>query len=515
MLAGGMTIAAPSMMVPEAQAAGALFVSAENAMFGNTFGGAQIVEVVVIDPARQNTGEQQGEPQVKVYEKQLRMAQASDGNWYGYFGSAVEVLAADTAGNNLDFGADDNPDLYIGNFAAATNVFQAAVAGTVGNAPSLSNWNSSAHHLGVAEFADRGQIGVKTAADWPFIQLYDFTIGTFDVVYEQAGADEVVSLDYNSGDLDDFASLELDRNAAPQGAQVHLTITDNQLNIDPTAKDVVIFYVGDTAAPSVSFTTGAAYGSTDWLEYDNYFGDNGKLIINNNTLSADAVVLTNDATLDDVTADNYMVFFEGAENSGVFFNTDDDSDSSLEISVSAKRGTTATFDYNDSSQSLLVSNSFGTIDMDESSVGDAWNSGEALTVTLIDEDMNLNTASNEDLLVNNATLQTLVPSLQIGSPLTTLASVNATSATSGGVNVTSYSKIAYYWNDSSDITTGQCIEGGKKDCGYGDNGFNFTISNGYTGEQLKAISQNADGTELSTVYFNYDFTSFTNATNVV
>ena len=49
MLAGGMTIAAPSMMVPEAQAAGALYVSAENAMFDNTFGGAQIVEVVVID----------------------------------------------------------------------------------------------------------------------------------------------------------------------------------------------------------------------------------------------------------------------------------------------------------------------------------------------------------------------------------------------------------------------------------------------------------------------------------
>jgi len=49
MLAGGMVIAAPSM-VPEAAAAGALFVSAENADFNNTFGGAQIVEVIVRDP---------------------------------------------------------------------------------------------------------------------------------------------------------------------------------------------------------------------------------------------------------------------------------------------------------------------------------------------------------------------------------------------------------------------------------------------------------------------------------
>jgi hypothetical protein len=37
MLAGGMTIAAPSMM-PQAAATGSLYVSAENAMFGNTFG---------------------------------------------------------------------------------------------------------------------------------------------------------------------------------------------------------------------------------------------------------------------------------------------------------------------------------------------------------------------------------------------------------------------------------------------------------------------------------------------
>jgi hypothetical protein len=46
MLAGGMVIAAPSM-VPEAAAAGLLFVSAENADFENTFGGAQIVVLML------------------------------------------------------------------------------------------------------------------------------------------------------------------------------------------------------------------------------------------------------------------------------------------------------------------------------------------------------------------------------------------------------------------------------------------------------------------------------------
>ena len=80
MLAGGMVIGAPSL-VPEAAAAGALYVSAENALFDNHFGGINIVEVVVIGVATE-TDEKQGEPTVKVYEKQLRMAQGLDGNWY-------------------------------------------------------------------------------------------------------------------------------------------------------------------------------------------------------------------------------------------------------------------------------------------------------------------------------------------------------------------------------------------------------------------------------------------------
>ncbi len=88
----------------------------------------------------------------------------------------------------------------------------------------------------------QGQIGIQSADQWPFIQLYDLTIENFDVVYEQAGADEVVSLNYNSADLDDYASLTLDRKGASQGSDIHLVITDNQLNIDPTAEDIVIFY---------------------------------------------------------------------------------------------------------------------------------------------------------------------------------------------------------------------------------------------------------------------------------
>ena len=54
--------------------------------------------------SQDETDESQGEPTVKVDENQLRMAQAVDGNWYGYFGDSTAVPAADTAVNNLDFG---------------------------------------------------------------------------------------------------------------------------------------------------------------------------------------------------------------------------------------------------------------------------------------------------------------------------------------------------------------------------------------------------------------------------
>jgi len=93
----------------------------------------------------------------------------------------------------------------------------------------------------------------------------------------------------------------------------------------------------------------------------NSFDDNGKLIINNAT-NGGVSVISNDTTVDDDVADNIIVFYETAENSGVFVNTDDIDDANMNVAVDAKRGTTATFDYNDSAQSLVVANDFGVID---------------------------------------------------------------------------------------------------------------------------------------------------------
>ena len=515
MLAGGMVIAAPGM-VPEAMAAGQLYVSAENALFGNTFGGAQIVEVVVINDNIDDTSIAQGEPTILVDNNILRMAQAADGNWYGYFGEITAVRKADHTSNNLDFG---------------TTTAVGVVSNTTG--PTYSNQQLDGHGGGVLNSAPtllsnhtqtnalNGQIGLDVTGnrfmgvelatslngvnEWPFIQTYDFTQGTFEVTYEKAGADETVVLDYNNDDLDDFSFITLDRSAATQGAQIHLTITDNQLNIDPTSEDKVIFYVSGTGAvvdgQGVSFTNGTAGNleSSNYLPYNNDFSSNGVLLINNNTNSAANVVLNmTRGTADDLNADQHLLFWETSENSGVFVNTDNSDKSNVAVNNDAKRGTTATFDYNDDAQSFIVANYFATIDMDETSLGGEWNSGETLAVTLYDQDLNKNTASNEDLTVALG-IET-IPALIIGSPLvlgndTTLESrVTDDDAAQAGnwANVNSFNAIANVTNAFDDGNAG------------------ITINGTATVHELRNAVGNA-----TYAFINYDITSLLDASEVV
>jgi hypothetical protein len=114
MVAGGMTLAAPSFM-PEAEAQTShLYVSAVNAEANNTFGGPQVVEIIISDPARTSlelagstTGSAiGGVPDVEVNGDNVAMVQATDGNWYAYIGDDGNISDADGLGGdyNLDYG---------------------------------------------------------------------------------------------------------------------------------------------------------------------------------------------------------------------------------------------------------------------------------------------------------------------------------------------------------------------------------------------------------------------------
>src|SRR4029077_11831219 len=96
--------------LPQAHAAtnANLFVSAENSQFNNYFAGPQVIQVIVSDPDIQRLDQSYGEPTVTVNGKKLRMAQATDGNWYAYFADRNQALAADktapVSGKGLNFG---------------------------------------------------------------------------------------------------------------------------------------------------------------------------------------------------------------------------------------------------------------------------------------------------------------------------------------------------------------------------------------------------------------------------
>jgi hypothetical protein len=118
MVAGGLTFAVPGAM-PEAMAANAnLFVSAENSQYSNTMTGPQVVEVVVIDSDINETNESNGEPDVTINGAKLRMAQATDGNWYGYFADATQAKKADNTTTSLKGGIG----LDFGQFCGSTTV---------------------------------------------------------------------------------------------------------------------------------------------------------------------------------------------------------------------------------------------------------------------------------------------------------------------------------------------------------------------------------------------------------
>jgi hypothetical protein len=193
MLAGGLTFAAPGVM-PAAFAANAnLFVSAENSQFDNYMSGPQVIEVVVIDSDINTTDEAKGEPDVTVNGKVLRMVQAVDGNWYGYFADKTMANTADAtttvAGGGLDFGS-------LATAAQANTVFGADFGDTVGvyidsasATPTTGTANGTTMNVvreakqvsdGLSGSSTVGQIlttGLSGTDPYPFVQLYSLSPG--------------------------------------------------------------------------------------------------------------------------------------------------------------------------------------------------------------------------------------------------------------------------------------------------------------------------------------------------
>ena len=498
MFAGGMTIAAPSFM-PEALAEdNYLYVSATSDFSGNNqFGGTQIVEIIVRDPARDAVDEEQSEPTVEVNDETLRMVQGEDGYWYAYIASTAEAAIMDgSTGSNLEIGTAESaagvgPDVGLNKAMSITGTNGLSVSSSATIYSSIADVRDTSaptmSSFGTAPSETRGQLNVTTL-DWPFIQTWEFADDdTVTIVLEKAGEDESVTLDFEGGGTDDYAYVELDRNSGPAGGQVHMTIYDPQLNHDPTQEDTVAFLTNGTYG--VSFNVSATFSA--YLASD--FGDNGKLIIDydaassgtpvlahqdNADCSVQALVSTESADANASGLSGYHCFTETGSNTGIFTNTDDADVSTLKVSASALRGTTASVDYNDAAQSILVTTTAGTIDMAEGDAGDEWNSGESITVTLVDPDRNLNTASDEDLTV--ATTAN-VPTITIGSP------VNPVQGTTGSTTLTDANMTLTHVHGTSGIVTFLAEHDGTEGTD-ADDGAIWTIDTGLTADNVNSFN---------------------------
>ena len=449
MLAGGMTIAIPGVMPDVSAQPGEtanLYVSAIK------FGGPMILEVIVRDPNLSDTDEDEAEPDVTFDGNDLRMVQASDGYWYAYVahGASAKTVNDYSTTNNgsLDFGtycdAEASERLFeTSNVAGAT-----FVNGNDCVAPERDqnvNVLKSVKTLNTFD-TQFGNTDLSHPDYWPFIQLFDFSDdATIKVVYNGGGSNQEVRLQYEDS-MDDDASYSLDRSSYPHGAEVHLTINDNQLNIDPTDEDIWTF---NTDADNLAtyyyvFNESGVSDTNSSIEVVDYlptlkqasFGDNGFLIIDPSPNSGDTPIIKFVDNADQqmgtlfselgLKDDQIVTVQETAPNSGVFSSTDNAHKSVLETTPDETlRDLDFTIDYNDTTENRIVTFFQGLVKMDLSSIASEWGSGESLTVNISDQDENKNTLKDDDFAVSDSSFGG-IPTVEIGSPMTLASTANVT-----------------------------------------------------------------------------------------
>jgi len=207
-----------------------------------------VVPVIIDDPDIQDTYEPQGEPDVTVNGKILRMAQTTSGKWYGFFADIDTAKWADST--DLDFGVfcsgntntsvlgvdfSDTEGVAVprdGGLSGYSNGIDsfAECTGSVNDSILLNNVFSFDGDLSTNSGIITGQIGLDSDA-WPIIQLYDFTDG------------EAVQIQYNKGEVV-VHTRTLIHNTEPSSSEPNPSVprvtTSGDMIIDAGTDDYVI-----------------------------------------------------------------------------------------------------------------------------------------------------------------------------------------------------------------------------------------------------------------------------------
>ena len=515
-----------------------LFVSAENSQFNNHFSGSMVVEVVIIDPNLNDTGEGKGEPDITINGKSLRMVQATDGNWYAYFANVDKAKIADSTvglpGEGLDFGvfcsrdtsssvfgislSDTDgfavpPSAGLGGFTNGISLFNTCT-GLPTDSTSLINVVRNAKSINTNPNIPTGQIGLNSNV-WPLIQLYSFDDVT--IQYNPGGPSQQISLEY---DEIQNISFSLDRNLYPENAEVFLTVNDFQLNQDPTDEDSWTFGVGTT--PLVFYQAydengqSSANGATGLVDLMSTlsnlgFEDNGKLSVNSNSvieLQSNDEQPPTSVTDGTITYSEIVTLVEDGPNSGIFDTADSNNQSIIGILDDAPRGQTGSITYNKNSISVFTGSSSATISLDNPAltIGTGFQSlkpGTEFPVILVDPDQNINSDVRDHLDVFRATA--IIPSLTIGNPTTLEYARDVQFHSSSPILVggdDSNSSVPDSNSDRLIIDSSNVLNGL-----YEMVSMNLGISASTLSSALLDVSKsNTDGTN----WINYDFRSFEN-----
>ena len=446
MLAGGMTIAMPGEPPQAAAQTGTLSVSATEA-----FGGPQILEIVVDDPSRDGLDSDTPLPDVRIDGSRVVMAQSDTGKWYAYVAS--DELTSEVGamlGPFIYIAADDAASIGYGGSGAESFFVN---AGQFLSAKALGGSNG-------------GQIGVFDF-DWPVIQVYGFKDDSpVDITHNA----ETVTLRYKE-DHGDLASIRVDRVDVPAGGQVHVAISDVQLNLNPTKDDVWYMWANGT-------TTYGDFNPEAPDRQDIFRGDTGRLAIDN----------LDPITIGYVAGEGAMVEFEETgPSTGVFVSYDTNEESRITVNGDARAGSTFTVDYAGNDAQVIVDDFDFAMELVRDGIGSTWDSGEDLTVRLSAEGLNLNTLKDDDMTIADDDLPVLI----LGEPITL--------ATVASAEVTSDTALSEAWSVNYDTHVATLTVTDT----------NTTVAITLTEEQLERLKDN--GAQSHYVHYSSTFAATTDA----
>ncbi|NDB89352.1 MAG: peptidase [Nitrosopumilaceae archaeon] len=503
-----------------------LYVSAENSYYNNHFAGSMVIEVIVNDPNLADTSVGKGEPDVTINGNNLRMVQATDGRWYGYFANLDKAKTADQtvglAGQGLDFGefCSKNTTVFGPSFSESEGIAipkTGATGATNGNSgfstctsvPGGSTVNNVVRYpktINTNSAIPSGQIGLNSAV-WPVIQLYSFNTSVV-IQYNGAGSTQSVTLQYD--DIPNITTT-LDRTSYPPNSQVFATIKDIQLNQDPTARDSWSFnIVSPQTTFYMAFTENGANAANGGAGLVNLasslsslgFDKNGKLSM---TLGSVAELQTNGYQTTTSTSDGsskVVTFVESQPNTGIFENFDRSNISNVKIASNAPRGQSATMEYDQKSLSIVS----GLGDANISLGTNQPVSGQKVPVTVTDPDQNLNSGGKDKLDVFRSTA--IIPTLTIGNPgtLEGASSVKiytaSTDVLTGGTSVSS---------SVPDKKSDRLVLDTRPSTGIANQSFEkMSLSTGISATTLQNLLIKTSSGDQGTNWVNYDLRSLQN-----